>query len=232
MTLRAFLRPARRVVGLSLWLVALSALAAAEPHPFSATYRLHLDGWPDVTIHHRLSRDDGQWESAMHAQIAIAEGNERGRFRVTDDGLDALFYRSGYRLFGLGKDYRLDDRELAPLPDRQTALVALARQAATATCNGTDASPCTLRYRDYDGAAVTLAYRVLDRNEVRVEGHRYPSLNILTWRSDKPERQLRLRMTPALPGLLLGGDYRRDGKILSTLELAHLNRQTVAEQSR
>ncbi|KXS36723.1 MAG: hypothetical protein AWU55_2946 [Halomonadaceae bacterium T82-2] len=228
----SLIRPVRLALGLALWLVALSALAAAEPHPFSATYRLHVAGWPDVTIHHQLSRDGGQWESAMNAQIAVAEGNERGRFRVTDDGLDALFYKSGYRLFGLGKNYRLDGHDLAALPDRQTALVALARQAATTSCNGADAAPCTLRYRDYDGAPVTLAYRILDRDDVTVEGHHYPSLNILTWHPDKPERQLRLRLTPALPGLLLGGDYRRDGDLRSTLELADLNRNPGADQSR
>ncbi|MBZ9559885.1 MULTISPECIES: hypothetical protein [unclassified Modicisalibacter] len=198
--------------------------AAASLAPFSATYRLHVDGWPDVTLHHRLTHDGGQWQSAMRASIAVAEGHELSRFRLAGDHLDALFYTSGYRLFGLGDDYRLSGRELDDLPDRQTTLIVLARRAPAASCVGADSEPCTLRYLDHRGDTVTLDYRVTERGDTLASGHRFPSVRVDTWRPDKPDRHLLLRFTPELPGLLLGAEYRREGKVVSTLELISLDR--------
>lgn len=212
------------VLILVAWLMALPTQAAAALAPFSATYRLHVAGWPDVTIHHRLSHDDGQWESAMQASIAVAEGNELSRFRLAGDHLDALFYTSGYRLFGLGDDYRLTGRQLGDLPDRQTALVILARRAPAAPCASANSKPCTLRYRDYQGETVTLHYRVTERGDTVASGNRFTSVRVDTWRPDKPDRHLLLRFTPELPGLLLGAEYRRDGEVVSTLELTSLER--------
>ncbi len=217
---------------LLLWLIALPTLAAAPLEPFAATYRLQIDGWPDATIHHQLTRHDGQWESAMQARIAFAEGNESSRFRLAGDHLEALLYTSSYRLFGMGSDYRLNARQLAELPDRQTALLILSRQALSAACVGVSSSPCTLRYRDYRGDLVTLNYRVSERGESSSPSGRLSSVSVDTWRPDKPARHLMIRFTPDLPGLLLGAEYRRDGELVSTLALTSLDRTPSADQPR
>ncbi|HET8790341.1 MAG TPA: hypothetical protein VFM75_03970, partial [Modicisalibacter sp.] len=35
----------------------------AKPVPFQATYHLSVDGWPDASISHRLSRQGELWQS-------------------------------------------------------------------------------------------------------------------------------------------------------------------------
>ncbi|WP_136069275.1 hypothetical protein [Modicisalibacter radicis] len=200
-----------------------TAAGPAQPVAFEARYRLALDGWPDMTIDHSLSRQGEHWQSRMQASVSIASGRETGRFRMVDDGLEALLYTSRYRLMGFGERFRLDADQLARLPDRQTALFSLARRAPAAACRGKAATPCTLRYLDHEGEEGTLDYRVRGLGRHATPASTFPAVTVEAWSPDKPERRLTLIFHRNVPGLLLGMTYRRDGERRSRLSLVHVS---------
>ncbi|QJQ95809.1 MULTISPECIES: hypothetical protein [Halomonadaceae] len=196
----------------------------ASPQPFSARYHLMISGWPNASIEHDLTRQGEHWQSHMKAAIAVARGSETSRFRVNADETRALTYHSGYSLLGIGGNYRLGHEMLGELPDRQTALFALSRQAIGGECSGSRAAPCEMRYVDHRGREETLHYRILTRGEVSLPAGDFEAVSIESWNPDKPDRQLYFSFHPELPGLLLSVDYYRDGERRSRLmltELAH-----------
>ncbi len=138
-----------------------TSLQAQEIHPFTAHYHLTIDGWPNADMTHQLARDDNGWRTTMHASVKIATGYEYSRFHAGDDNaaMPWSFY-SRYRLFGFGDTYRLDEKQLSNLPDRQAALFALSRQAFDApTCRGHNATPCTFKYIDHKEREHDMAWR-------------------------------------------------------------------------
>ncbi|WP_043527603.1 hypothetical protein [Litchfieldella xinjiangensis] len=207
--------------GLALTLLVSPTLAlAALPSlkPFAAEYQLGIDGWPDARVAHRLSRQGEHWQSDMQAAVALAKGSERSRFRIEEDTIRATAYSSRYSLLGIGGSYRLGHQELAPILDRQAALIALSRQANTASCTAT-APPCELTYQDHKGREETLHYRVGERAPVTLPAGDFEAIRVETWEPDEPERLLTFRFHPDYPGLLLSVDYRRDGELTSQLRL-------------
>ncbi|MEA3251613.1 MAG: hypothetical protein U9Q35_08560 [Pseudomonadota bacterium] len=225
----------RRCPPLALWQALLSAAwlilaplaatagAAQPPVAFEARYRLTLDGWPDMTIAHRLSRQGDHWQSRMQAELSIASARETSRFRMVDGDAEALLYTSRYSLMGFGERFRLDADQLATLPDRQTALFSLARRAPAAECRGKAATPCTIGYLDHQGEQQTLDYRVLGLDSRATPAGRFPAVTVEAWSPDKPERRLTLTFHRDVPGLLLGMSYRRDGERRSRLSLARVS---------
>lgn len=212
------------LLGITITSMLVSTAMAREPtapRPFAASYRLEVDGWPIARINHRLSRHGPHWQSDMRAAISMARGNESSRFRVSDDGIRATAYHSGYSLLGIGDKYRLGHDDLADLPDRQAALFDLSRQAVQALCN-TNQSPCELRYQDHKGREEVLRYRIVERGELTLPAGEFDAVTIEAWDPEHPERQLVFSFHPELPGLLLAIDYRRDGKRKSRLTLTEL----------
>ncbi|WP_353981235.1 hypothetical protein [Salinicola endophyticus] len=210
------------LVSLALLLLGTTtALAQSAPTPFVAHYRLDISGWPDATITHRLSQQGETWESAMQASIKIAHGEERGRFTVTGDDVQALDYTSGYSLLGIGDDYHLTAKQLKRLPDRQTALFELAREAPEARCRSEQVSPCQLTYQDYKGRDKTLYYRVTGEEDVTTPAGKFPGVSVDTWDADpdKRGRHLFLTFDRDVPGLLLASRYVRGGEQRSQLSL-------------
>lgn len=225
-SMRPLFRPplARLLLAACMVLAPLATAAEpAQPVAFEARYRLALDDWPDMTIDHRLSRQGGHWQSRMRAEISIASGRETGRFRVVDGGVESLLYTSRYRLMGFGERFRLEADQLTTLPDRQTALFSLARRAPTAECRGEAATPCTLRYRDHEGAEKALDYRVLGVASHATPAGSFPAVTLEAWSPDKPERRLTLIFHRDVPGLLLGMSYRLDGEQRSRLSLVRVS---------
>lgn len=216
---------------LLLALIASIPLASAngfvEPRPFAARYHLDISGWPNANIEHRLSQHGEQWQSDMRAAIAVARGTESSRFRVSDSGVRPSAYSSGYSLLGIGGNYRLGNDDLATFPDRQAALFDLSRRAVSTTdCEGDEATPCELRFVDHKGENETLHYRILERKTLSLPAGDFDAVSVSTWDPEKPERQLVFRFHPELPGLLLGADYHRDGKLSSRLTLSELDLET------
>ncbi|WFF40490.1 hypothetical protein EVC62_02655 [Salinicola endophyticus] len=204
-----------------LLLSATTALAQSAPTPFVAHYRLAISGWPDATITHRLSQHGSVWESTMQASLKIAHGEERGRFAVEGDDVQAIDYTSGYSLLGIGDDYHLNADQLKRLPDRQTALFELARTAPEARCRSDQVSPCQLTYQDHKGRDKTLYYRVTGEGEVTTPAGKFPGVSVDTWDADpdKRGRHLFLTFDRDVPGLLLASRYVRDGEQRSQLSL-------------
>lgn len=200
----------------------LPGLSHANPTPFQADYALRIDGWPDASIQHTLSRHGSTWESEMQTAIAIAQGNERSRFRLQDGTVEPLQFVSGYRLLGLGKRYSLSAGDLRTLPDRQTALFELSRQVRTARCSHPQVSPCTIRYLDHKGDEETLNYRVVAHPDVTLPIGTLPGIRIDAWDPEKRDRHLILTFHADIPGLLLDMEYRREGEIASQLTLTRL----------
>ncbi|WP_110668754.1 hypothetical protein [Salinicola halophilus] len=214
---RAFSRSG--AVALLLFACCTSALAASAPQPFTAHYSLDVDGWPTVGITHTLSHQGSVWQSEMEASIKVASGEERSRFAVENETVEALDYRSGYSLLGIGGDYRLDEDDLAELPDRQTAIFMLSRQAPTARCANPQVSPCELKYQDHKGREKTLLYRVTDKAEVGTPAGDFTGVTVDTWDPEKRDRHLYLTFHRKIPSLLLGSRYVRDGEQTSQLTL-------------
>ncbi|WP_251977882.1 hypothetical protein [Salinicola avicenniae] len=201
------------------------AQAAERPAPFAAQYHLDISGWPDATITHRLSHDGDVWESEMQASIAIASGEERGRFRLEGDTVQALDYRSTYSLAGIGDEYHRDREQLAALPDRQTALFALSRQAPDARCASSQVSPCELQYQNHKGEEETLYYRVESQATIATPAGDFPGVTVDTWDPEKRDRHLYFSFHREIPGLLLKLRYVRDGEEKSHLDLTRLQRE-------
>lgn len=224
------LQPVRRSVVAWLLLTCLAllpSLSHASATPFQASYALRIDGWPDASIKHTLSRHGSTWESEMRAAIAIAEGNERSRFRFQDGKVESLQFVSGYRLLGLGKRYSLSAEDLRALPDRQTALFALSRQVRTARCTHPQVSPCTIRYLDHKGDEEILNYRIVAHPDVTLPIGTLPGIRIDAWEPGKRDRHLIMTFHADIPGLLLGMEYRREGEIASRLTLTDLSLPTT-----
>ncbi|GGX86087.1 hypothetical protein GCM10007160_11650 [Litchfieldella qijiaojingensis] len=194
----------------------------ADPRPFAASYRLEINGWPSARVEHQLTRQGNHWQSDMRAAIAMARGSESSRFRIGDDGIRASAYHSGYSLLGIGGKYRLGHDDLASLPDRQTALFELSRQAVQARCDD-DQPPCEFRYQDHKGREETLHYRVVERSELTLPAGNFDAITIESWDPEHPERRLIFSFHPELPGLLLAIDYRREGERKSRLTLTELS---------
>ncbi|MEO1853233.1 hypothetical protein [Chromohalobacter sp.] len=211
-------------------LVILSGLsgvanAQATPAPFSATYHLRLDGWPDADVQHRLSHLGGNdWQSEMRASVLTAEGYERGKFRLQDDGVQAWHYASGFTLFGLGERYHLSARELATLPDRQSALFILSRGLDTAPCQRAAAPPCRLAYADHKGRPEAFAYHVGAPQTLDVPAGAFKARWVEGWNPEKPDRRLHLAFSVQRPGLLIAVEYYRDGELASRMALTELDR--------
>ncbi|GHB16455.1 hypothetical protein [Salinicola rhizosphaerae] len=211
------------------------AAPAPDPTPFTARYKLAIDGWPDATITHRLSHGSGGesdvWTSDMQASIKVASGEERGRFRLDDDGPpQALDYTSRYSLLGIGDDYHLGADELQTLPDRQTALFSLSRRAPDARCASAQVSPCELTYQDHKGREKSMLYRVVTHGDVKTPAGTYAGVTVDTWDPDpdKRDRHLFLTFSSEIAGLLLGSRYVKDGKESSHLELLSITRDRPA----
>ncbi|ATJ83952.1 hypothetical protein ACFPTY_13045 [Halomonas beimenensis] len=206
-----------------LWLAALlgfaiPALAATAPQPFSARYHLEITGWPDAEIRHRLSHEAGHWQSEMRAELPGASGREWGRFRLEDERVRSLHYAAGYSLLGIRRAFSLDHRDLAPLPDRQSALIALARRVIDAPCR----VDCRLRYRDHRGREEELRYRILAREPVSLPQGRFEAVRVALTEPGKANRRLVLELDARRPGLLLAMEYHRDGRRRSRLTLTEL----------
>ncbi|GHA96368.1 hypothetical protein [Modicisalibacter luteus] len=214
-----------RTIGPWLLLMAcltLSSLAHASPTPFQASYALRIDGWPEATISHTLSKHGATWESEMQVAIAIAEGSERSRFRVQEKTIDPLQFVSGYRMLGLGKRYSLSAEDMRALPDRQAALFELSRQVRSARCTHPQVSPCTIRYLDHKGDEETLDYRIVAHPDVTLPVGAFPGIRIDAWDPRKRDRHLIMTFHADIPGLLLGMEYQRDGETTSRLTLTRL----------
>ncbi|HET8789721.1 MAG TPA: hypothetical protein VFM75_00785, partial [Modicisalibacter sp.] len=194
----------------------------AKPVPFQATYHLSVDGWPDASISHRLSRQGELWQSEMRAAISIAKGEELSRFRLDGEDIDAQFYVGGYNLLGFGERYRLTEDDLSLLFDRQTALFVLSRRAPEARCTDDQVAPCSLAYLNYKGEKEALNYRVIERGETRLPVGTFPSITVDSWNPEKPDRHLLFTFHREIPGLLLAMEYRRDGERHSRLTLTQL----------
>lgn len=216
-------RRAPRLLPLLPWLLLVFLLPggagvhAAEPRPFDARYHLEVDGWPNATIEHRLSRDGSQWLSDMRADITLAQGRERSRF-LAGETVRSLHYASGYSLLGVGKRYTLDQNALARLPDRQAALFELSRRATARQC----AAPCRLRYLDHRGRETLVEYRLLPRTALSLPAGEFEAVRVEVIEPDEPDRRLRFSFHPGVPGLLLAMEYHRDGERRSRLALTEL----------
>ena len=202
--------------------LAAKAAATAAATPFTASYRLEVRGWPNATIDHRLTRDGASWYSEMRGAIAVARGQERSRFMINENGVNALQYASGYSLLGFGGDYRLAPGDLTELPDRQSALFELSRRAVSQECE----SSCELRYLDHRGREERLTFRPLDRETLRLPAGEFEAVRVEVTEPDTPERRLEFSCHPELPGLLLAVDYHRDGQRRSRLSLSSLELPT------
>lgn len=201
-------------------LAAESALTA--PQPFNAEYRLEIRGWPNATIDHRLTHENGHWQSRMQAAIAVASGTEQSRFFLSPEGAQAVTYSSGYSLLGIGNNYRLHKDDLATLPDRQTALFQLSRQARGADCTN-DRAPCDLRYVDHKGEPEHLEYRVSEEQRLSLPAGIFPAVAVETWEPDSPQNRLVFHFHPDFPGLMLTVEYHREGETRSRLTLTALD---------
>ncbi|KGE78446.1 hypothetical protein [Halomonas salina] len=207
------------LLGLALLITALPSLAATAPQPFDARYHLEVSGWPDVDIEHQLSQEAGHWHSEMRASLPGASGHEWGRFRLDDERVRSLHYAAGYSLLGIRRSYSLRDADLAPLPDRQSALVALARRVI----DETDGGEGRLRYRDHRGREERLDYRVLDRDPVTLPAGRFAAVRVALAEPDEDDRRMEITFDADRPGLLLGMAYYRDGERKSRLSLTRLD---------
>ncbi|MGB8714395.1 MAG: hypothetical protein WCD50_14895 [Onishia taeanensis] len=219
--------------GLVLLLIAsFNAFAAddvAAPRTFEATYRLEIDGWPDADISHSLKRQGGAWVSEMRASVAVANGWERGRFTLGDDGVTSSEYAGGYSLLGIGEDYHMGQSELAAWPDRQAALFELSRQADQVSCWHPQVAPCTLTYTNYKGETKSFHYRRLETTTLDLPAGNFPAVTISLWRGEHPGRDLRLTFSPEVPGLLLAADYFKDSERTSHLSLKRLRFNDLAK---
>ncbi|MBF7053052.1 hypothetical protein IOC61_06915 [Halomonas sp. KAO] len=189
------------------------------PRPFSARYRLEVEGWPAAYVDHRLSREGDYWESLMETNIQVARGSERGRFMLQDEGVQSLYYASGYALLGVGDSYQLDAEPLEALPDRQTALFAFSRRIISGDCAD---SPCDIRYLDHKGREERLRVHTQGRSRITLPAGSFEAITAEAWEVDEPDRRLLFRFHPEVPGLLLSVDYHRDGKRRSQLRLSRL----------
>jgi hypothetical protein len=200
----------------------VTAASLTEPRTFNAEYRLEIRGWPNATIDHRLSQENGHWQSRMQAAIAVASGNERSRFYLSEKGVQAVIYSSGYSVLGIGGNYRLDKDDLATLPDRQTALFELSRRAPVADCTLGQA-PCELHYVDHKGEPEHLEYRVSDGGTLQLPAGVFPAVTVESWEFDAPQNRLVFHFHPDFPGLMLAVEYHREGEQRSRLTLTALD---------
>lgn len=190
-----------------------------DPRPFTARYRLNVSGWPNTSVEHRFFQEGGSWFSEMHSAVALARGQERSRFLIEEAGVRSLQYSSGYSLMGFGSDYRLAPNDLVHLPDRQAALFELSRRATNGSCS----ERCSMDYQNHRGDAEKMHYRVVGTTMRELPDGQVEAIDVKVTRPDKPERELRLSFHPELPGLLLAGEYRRDGERVSRLSLSALS---------
>lgn len=210
---------ARLAITCLLSLLALTGTAyASSPQAFDARYHLAVDGWPDATIKHRVSREGGHWLSEMHSSVAIAGGNESARFIEDGDQLRALSYRSNYSMLGVGKSYQLNRDQLAQKPDRQTALISLSLQVQEDRCE----NDCTVRFVDYKGRDEILDWRRVDDISVQVDGQMVQAPTIELQDPEKTDRHMVMSFHPEIPGLLLRLDFYKHGEQVSQLSLSRL----------
>ncbi|WP_346796153.1 hypothetical protein R5M92_11865 [Halomonas sp. Bachu 37] len=190
--------------------------------PFEARYRLQTQGWPKATVTHRLSEENGHWLSSMSFAVAIARANERSRFTVQDDDIQALQYSSSYSLLGIGKEYQLTNEQLTQ-PDRQTALFKLSLPANQDGCR--QDSPCELHYLDHSGDPEHFHYYPVSRDALSLPAGEFEAVTVALVDPEKPDRTLHISFHPQLPGLLLSVEYRRDGRRHTQLSLLDVSLQ-------
>lgn len=213
------LRPSWLLLPLLL-LLAGSAAAATPPQPFDARYHLQVSGWPDADIQHQLQRTGIGWQSEMSTKLPGISGHEMGRFRLDDEGrVHSFYYASGYSLLGIQRSYRLERDALQTWPDRQSALVALSRQAIDGNCT----SDCRVHYLDHRGREERIDYRLLGHETLDLPAGRFEALRVEVTEPDEPDRRLVFDFLPRLPGLLLSVAYYRDGERRSHLTLTRLD---------
>lgn len=210
------------------WLMltwALSSVALADtppdsrPQAFSASYHLNISGWPNADISHRLTQTGAEdWRITMQARIAIASGQETGHFRFDAEGLHPRDYDSNYRLAGIKRSYALDSDKLGHIPDRQSAIVALAMSAAGGSCQ----QDCPVHYRDHRGRDKAMVYRLLPSAPMQAAGQTVQAIRLELIEPDEPEKRIVMALHPELPGLLLKVEYFRNGKRKSQLSLTSL----------
>tara|TARA_B100000700_G_scaffold127960_1_gene143250 strand:- start:10454 stop:11176 length:723 start_codon:yes stop_codon:yes gene_type:complete len=208
---------------------AFAADDAASPRAFEATYRLAIDGWPDADIDHSLKRQGGAWVSEMRASVTVANGWERGRFTLGDQGVTSSEYAGGYSLLGIGEDYHMGQSELAAWPDRQAALFELSRQADQVSCWHPQVAPCTMTYTNYKGETKRYHYRRLETTTLDLPVGNFRAVTIALWRGEHPDRDLRLTFSPEVPGLLLAAEYFKNGERTSQLRLNRLRFNDLAK---
>lgn len=198
---------------------AVAAATSITPRPFSARYRLEVEGWPAAYIDHRLSRDGDYWESLMETDIRVARGSERSRFLLQGEAVQSLYYASGYSLLGVGDSYRLGAEPLETLPDRQTALFTFSRRIINGDCS---ADACDIRYLDHKGREERLRAHAQGSSRITLPAGTFAALAVEAWEADEPDRRLLFHFHPEVPGLLLSVDYHRNGKRRSHLALSEL----------
>lgn len=187
---------------------------------FNASYHLSVSGWPDADINHRLTQvGPDRWRASMKARIAIARGMETGHFRLSSGDMDSYDYDSNYRLLGIARDYTLDSSKLGQIPDRQSAIIGLAMNAANSPCQ----HECPLHYRDHRGRDKTLLYQRLPDAPMQVAGMSTQALRLELSEPDEPEKRMLMSMHPDVPGLMLEMEYFRDGKRKSRLSLTSVD---------
>lgn len=176
---------------------------------FKAEYRLKTDGWPQATITHRLYPQQNDWISRMVLDVPLARGHEQSRF-VTEDGqIRTLDYQSGYSVFGMGSDYRLngDDFTTEHL-DRQAAIIALGRDLEHKACR--PAAPCELRYLDHEGERQAFRYHIAPPTSIRTPAGDFKTATAVLSDPEKPGRELRLRFHPRIAGLILEATFTKE----------------------
>ncbi|WP_051234312.1 hypothetical protein [Halomonas halocynthiae] len=210
-----------------LWCLSASISMAADtpptqlPQGFTANYHLSVSGWPDADISHRLTQvsSDG-WRASMKAKIAIARGEETGHFHINGNTLHSYDYASNYHLLGISRDYTLDSNELGQIPDRQSAIVGLALNAASNTCQ----QACPVHYRDHRGRNKTMFYHRLPDTHMAIAGITTQALRLELSDPDKPDKRILMALHPELPGLLLEMEYFNEGKRKGQLSLTSMRR--------
>lgn len=213
-------RPLPSMAAFTLLGVALYSFAAAEtdiqatshappaPQPFKAQYQLEIRGWPSATITHTLNNEGSHWLSDMRFSVAVARGQERSRFSVSDEQTHAFLYNSSYSLFGVGSRYQLDEDELRTF-DRQTALFDLSRRTGDEHC--TAQTPCDIAFVDHRGRDEHFQYYVMAPDTITVPAGEFEARRVTLVDTDKPDRHLRINFHPEWPGLILSARYEKEG---------------------
>lgn len=179
------------------------------PQPFEAQYQLEIRGWPSATITHTLNNEGLHWLSDMRFSVAVARGQERSRFALSDDETRSLLYNSSYSLFGVGDSYQLSEDDIISL-DRQAALFDLSRRAGHESC--TVDAPCDIEFVDHRGRDEHFQYYAHELGTVSVPAGEFEARSVTLFDVEKPNRHLQIHFHPEWPGLVLSARYEKEGR--------------------